>query len=40
MIQTKKRIIHLQNKEPVANMNFIILLLLAGACQTYKPIAE
>ena len=40
MIQTKKRLIHLWNKEPVANMNFIILLLLAGACQTYTPIAE
>ena len=40
MIQTKKRIIHLRNKEPVANMNFIILLLLAGACQTYMPIAR
>ena len=40
MIQSKKRITHLQNKEPVANMKLLLLLLLAGACQTYMPIAE
>ena len=40
MIQTQKRIIHLRNKEPVAIMKFLLLLLLAGACQTYMPIAE
>ena len=40
MIQIKKRIIHLQNKEPVANMKLLLLLLLAGACQTYTPITE
>ena len=28
------------NKEPVANMKFLLLLLLAGVCQTYTPIAE
>ena len=40
MIQTQKRIIHLRNKEPVAIMKLLLLLLLAGACQTYMPIAE
>ena len=40
MIQIKKRIIHLRNKEPVADMKLLLLLLLAGACQTYTPIAE
>ena len=40
MIQTQKRIIHLRNKEPVTIMKLLLLLLLAGACQTYTPIAE
>ena len=40
MIQIPKQIIHLRNKEPVAIMKFILLLLLAGACQIYMPIAE
>ena len=40
MIQIPRQIIHLRNKEPVAIMKLIILLLLAGACQTYTPIAE
>ena len=40
MIQIKKRITHLRNKKPVANMKLLLLLLLAGACQTYMPIAE
>ena len=40
MIQIPKQITHLRNKEPVAIMKLILLLLLAGACQTYKPIAE
>ena len=40
IIQTKTRIIHLRNKEPVANMKLLLLLLLAGVCQTYTPIAE
>ena len=30
----------MQNKEPVANMKLLLLLLFAGACQTYTPIAE
>ena len=30
----------MQNKEPVANMKLILLLLLVAACQTYTPIAE
>ena len=40
MIQIKKQILHLQNKEPVANMKLLLLLLLAVACQAYTPIAE
>ena len=40
MIQITKRITHLRNKEPVANIKLLLLLLLAGACQTYTPIAE
>ena len=30
----------MRNKEPVANMKLLLILLLAGACQTYTPIAE
>ena len=40
MIQIQKRIIHLRNEEPVAIMKLLLLLLLAGVCQTYTPIAE
>ena len=40
MIQIKKRAIHLQNKEPVANMKLLLLILLAMACQAYTPIRE
>ena len=40
MIQIKKRITHLRNKEPVANMKLLLLLLLAGACLTHTQIAE
>ena len=40
MIQIQKRIIHLQNKELVAIMKLLLLLLLAGTCQTFTPITE
>ena len=40
IIHTKTRITHLWNKEPVADMKLLLLLLLVGACQTYTPIAE
>ena len=40
MNQIQKRITHLRNKEPVANMKLLLLILLAGACQTHTPIAE
>ena len=40
MIQIQKQIIHLQKEGPVAIMKLVLLLLLAGACQTYTPIAE
>ena len=28
------------NKEPIVNMKLVLLMLLAGACQAYTPIAE
>ena len=40
MIQIEKRIIHLWNNEPVANMKPLLLILLAVMCQAYTPIAE
>ena len=30
----------MRNKQPVANMKFLLILLLASACQTHTPIAE
>ena len=30
----------MRNEEPVADMKLLLLLLLAGTCQTYTPIAE
>ena len=30
----------MQNKEPVANMKLLLILLLAGACLAYTPITE
>ena len=40
MIQIEKQVIHLRNKEPVANMKLLLLILLAVVCQAYTPIAE
>ena len=40
MIRLQKQITHLPNKEPVVIMKFILILLLAGVCQTYTPITE
>ena len=40
MIQILKQSTHLPNKEPVVIMKFLLVLLLAGVCQTYMPIAE
>ena len=40
MIQIPRQIIHLWNKEPVTIMKLKLLLLLAGGCQTYTPIAK
>ena len=31
---------HLQNKEPIVIMKFLLLLLLVGTCQTHTPITE
>ena len=30
----------MRNKEPVVNMKFVLLMLLAVVCQAYTPIAE
>ena len=40
MIKIEKRVIHLRNKESVANMKPLFLILLAVVCQAYTPIAE
>ena len=40
MITSENLVIHLRKKEPVANMNLILIILLAVACQAYKPITE
>ena len=39
-MKIEKRVIHLQNKEPVANMKVLVIILLAVACQAYMPITE
>ena len=40
MMQIEKQVIHLRNKEPVANMKLLLIILLAVVCQAYTPIAE
>ena len=40
MIKTEKRHIHSRNQEPVANMKFLSIILLAVACKAYTPITE
>ena len=40
MIKTEKRDIHSRNQEPIANMKFLPIILLAVACQAYTPITE
>ena len=30
----------MRNKQPVANMKLLLILLLAGTCQAHTPIAE
>ena len=40
MIQIQKQITHLRNREPVAIMKLLLILLLVGVCQTYMPITE
>ena len=40
MILLQKQITHLLNKEPIVIMKFVLILLLAGVCQTYTPITE
>ena len=35
-----KRDIHSQNREPIVNMKFLPVILLAVACQAYTPITE
>ena len=40
MIKIEKQATHSRNKEPVANMKFLLIILLAVACQAYTPITE
>ena len=40
MTKTEKRVIHLRNREPVANMRVLVIILLAVVCQAYTPITE
>ena len=40
MIKIEKQTIHSQNKEPVANMKLLLIILLVVACQAYTPITE
>ena len=40
MTKIEKRVIHLRNKEPVANIKLLVIILLAVACQAYTPITE
>ena len=40
MTKIEKQVIHLRNKEPVANMKLLLIILLAVACQAYTPITE
>ena len=40
MTKIEKQVIHLRNKEPVANMKVLLIILLAVACQAYMPITE
>ena len=34
----ERRVIHLQNREPIVNMKLLPVILLAVACQAYTPI--
>ena len=40
MINIEKQAIHSRNQEPVANMKFLLIILLAIVCQAYTPITE
>ena len=40
MITIEKVVTHSRKKEPVTNMKLILIILLAVACQAYKPITE
>ena len=40
MTRMPRKVVHSRNIGPVAIMKLMILLLLAGACQTYTPITE
>ena len=35
-----RRVIHLQNREPIVNMKLLPVILLAVVCQAYTPITE
>ena len=40
MNRNERRDIHLQNREPIVNMKFLPVILLAVAYQAYTPITE
>ena len=40
IIRNEKQDIHSQNQEPIVNMKFLPVLLLAMVCQAYTPITE
>ena len=39
-MKIEKRVIYSWNKEPVANINLVFIILLAVVCQAYTPITE
>ena len=40
IIRNERRDNHSQNQEPIVNMKFLLVLLLAVACQAYTPMKE
>ena len=40
MNKNERRDIHSQNQEPIVNMKFLPVILLAVVCQAYTPITE
>ena len=38
--RNERRVIHLQNREPIVNMKLLLVILLVVVCQAYTPITE